>query len=131
MIKGSVRNSGRNYHKSVGNGTLCLSRRTVYSNELIGSLADRAKGSRVTAVKVKRINTSKLKHYLSLLVNSKTHSLRRLASICGHGNNLTVCRHTDSLTGILGNLIETACYRSILNDVLPSAYSFFDLTLIF
>ena len=130
MIKGSVRNSGRNYHKSVGNGTLCLSRRTVYSNELIGSLADRAKGSRVTAVKVKRINTSKLKHYLSLLVVGKTYSLRRLASVCGHGNNLTVCRHTDSLTGILGNLIKTAYYRSILNDMNVSTYSFFDLTLV-
>ena len=130
MVKGSVCHSSRYDHQGVGYGTLCLTRGGIHRLKFVRTLADGTERSRVTAIQVKGLYTTQLQHHLGLLVNGKTNGLRSLATVSGHGDDLTVSGNTDGLAGILGSPIQASTNLAVLNQMNITANSFLDLPLV-
>ena len=123
-----------NDDKAVGDRTLGTVGGGVGDNEVILTLGLTSVSTGSAAVEVKCLNASEVNHYLSLLKKGKTDGLGSLVTVCHHKDNVTVSGDTDGLTGVLLGIalgpVAILVYRTVFYDVVVTADSFLDLTLV-
>ena len=128
--KFTVRNSGRNNDKAIGNGTFGTVRGAVYNSEIIGALCLSGISAGTAAVKVTCPYTAEVKHSLRLFLNGKTDRLGSLVTICGHQDHLAFSGDTDGLSGVILRCVQTGADLTVHDQHGINADCFLDITLI-